>query len=487
MALRSAFRVLDQPSLRCSSPYRQPVISSALIQTGWKGPRLSQLVSDEALSSWSSGSLTALVRGAGPTGLASAIELRRLGFQVLVVDHRLQSCRKNFVAGRQYVLDRFSQLGVRPSLLGQPVHQVVRENPWDPHFTPPPPHLDHQLIFRIGNAEAALFGESLRQGVHFCGGCAAEIVPSQDGLSFRAILRDVHQPLAHSITTVSPDLIVWASGKSNQEVQQQLGIDFCLGFAPEEISLPQCDELVQPTPTTLETNHILVFGLRPRSANSTRPVAQNRCHIRLERFRHSGREEPLQCGEIQMIDEHGFDIQLPRGSVHAATFKEQAILKVLGGRLNKRFARFGQLLEDYELTYGSLEDAVVVENSIAQKMWVKNVILVGDAGGGSGPAGGRGLATGLKDSEAVAKLGKSIAESKHPQRYRHAMEAYHRQKVSNVIEWCMASRSTFQSVEWYPASLPWQVEIENDLHNDGSNDCSNNFADELTFDIEKRV
>jgi hypothetical protein len=186
----------------------------------------------------------------------------------------------------------------------------------------------------------------------------------------------------------TPDLIVWASGKADPDLERDLGIK----------QLRNVD-ILTPNLEPLAAHAFLLFVLPPRL---TPPP---RVFIRTVLTLETRDAKPQKL--IRAVGSRGTDlnrtIQLSMGLTPLrkedacdAAEVESFVLKELNAEFKTSYPTMADLHADYKMNYGSMSKLFWVECCIAEALTRGgNTVLVGGAGGTSTPGAAMGVATGV--------------------------------------------------------------------------------------------
>lgn len=223
---------------------------------------------------------TAVVKGAGPAGLSAALELDKLGYNVVLVDCRDANKRMNIIAARAE-MNRLHELGALKHLKEHDrwIQVAARElfDEWTQQYleVKPPVFFDQPGYVRpetmgdqisthfisIADLETSL-GERQTQGRDQSGYINATIrVTRREGTKRDHVTlfpKDASQP---SVDLGFPDLVVWATGKRDPDLQQNLRIT-------QQWNLDLTAGRDEPL---LEPQAFLLFQLKPRNPVPRKP------------------------------------------------------------------------------------------------------------------------------------------------------------------------------------------------------------------------
>lgn len=194
---------------------------------------------------------TAVVKGAGPAGISAAIELDKLGFHVVLVDSRNGNKRLNFIAVRAETNRRLHELGALKHLRARArwarmarreifdeFTQTFLEAEKSPVFFDEPGYVRPAALCdqisthytSIADLETSLLlalkdqaERSPMGGVKVVPHSSIRVTRSPGTKRDRVTLvpQDASQP---SVDLGCPDLIVWATGKRDPDLERDLGI-----------------------------------------------------------------------------------------------------------------------------------------------------------------------------------------------------------------------------------------------------------------------
>lgn len=443
--------------------------------------------------------LSALIKGAGPSGLASAVALAQNGFKVRVVEKRperpLGQGRQNMVAIRPEGLRRLDELGALPYLLASRDEKGNNERftriteaatkseldgsvwVWDMKRYPPaeptsfleqndipykvPKSLSSQYpssFVTIGDVEDALRQAALKVGVELMYDATITVTPNENVDKFSASIVHSSEP---PISLETPSLIVLASGKSDPAIPAQLSFARRNGVLLEVSNLPDLNSSENPRALQLsetadhemETQFFSVFGIRYLSESSNVGILD---HV-VRKYRSTPETEIFQpVIEIQMNHAQSSHmlLHLPRSKTPFEANSpelEEYVLSRLNARLTPKvpFRSIQQLKNLGMISWGDPLQPITVETSTApQFAYGTNVILVGDAAISCSPSSGIGADIGVTiDSKSVEILAKGLARVSHEpggkanqDSVTKLLDEYNMRKAESAIMWSQGSR-----------------------------------------------
>jgi hypothetical protein len=218
------------------------------------------------------------VKGAGPSGLAAALELDKLDYNVVVVDCRDSNKRLNVITLRAEVNRRLHELGALKHLQRSGAHKKVSSREiWDEEKqafieVKPPVYFDAPRYVRpkvitdqitthcvqIADLETLVCAakeqaqQSATGGIKMVVNATVRLTRGENTKRNRVSLvpQDGTQP---KIDLGTPDLIVWASGKVDTDLERDLGIKQLRNI-----------DILTPNLEPLAGQAFLLFVLRPR-------------------------------------------------------------------------------------------------------------------------------------------------------------------------------------------------------------------------------
>lgn len=444
--------------------------------------------------------LTAVVKGAGPSGLAAAIALAQSGFSVRVVEKRVErpvgEGRQNMVAIRPEGLHRLDQLGALPYLLasrddsGNSINvtrmthaQTASELdgtvfPWPLSYYPPaepskfrddeeearytaPRALNEQFpstFVTLGSMEDALRQSARKLEVELTYNATLNLTLDSDGTRYNATLAC---PDNRDTLLASPNLIVLASGKNDLAIPDQLSFTRRVGVLLEPKNLPDLKSLSNPRALQLsetadneiESQLFSVFGIEHPTAASLTGTLD---HV-VKKYTAEPTTKTFQpVIEIQMnhVQSAHLLLHLPRSVSQLKPYSPELEAYIVS-RINERlkpdtpFTSVQQMREQNIITWGDPLQPVIVETCTApQYAYGSNVILIGDAAMSCSPSSGIGADIGLTvDSKSVAILAAEIVEIEKKLRgtikqegIMKALDNYNLRKAQSAVMWSQGSR-----------------------------------------------
>lgn len=450
--------------------------------------------------------LTAVVKGAGPSGLASAIALAQNGFAVRVVEKRVERSigqgRQNMVAIRPEGLRRLEQLGALSSLFASRNENGNNTNvtrmteaqtsseidgsvfPWSLTYYPPaeptkfregeeapyevPATLAEQFpstFVTLGGMEDSLRQSATKLGVEIT--CNATLALKRNEGAHDYAVTLVESSGRHT-ELGTPTLIVLASGKNDPLIADQLSFTRRIGVLLESSNLPDLNSSTNPRALQLsdtadheiESQLFCVFGVENPSASS---VVGTLDHI-VRKYTAEPTAKTFQpVIEIQMnhVQSAHLILHLPRSLAQLQPYSPELETYIIS-RINEHlkpetpWTSVQQLKDQGIITWGDPLQPVTVETSTSpQYAYGSNVVLVGDAAISCSPSSGIGADIGLTvDSKSIATLAESLAkiekelqtESKRELTMK-ALDEFNLRKAESAVLWSQGSRMFYLTQE----------------------------------------
>lgn len=350
---------------------------------------------------------TAVVKGAGPAGICAALELDKLGFNVVLVDCRDANKRLNLVATRAELHRRLHELGALKHLrrnkcwikvasremFDEWTQQVLEVKPpvfFDQPGYVRPENMSDQIpthLISIADLETSLLLAAKEQAASSPTGGIKVVtnatirVNQQQGTKRNRVSLVPKDGLQPSINLGFPDLIVWATGKRDPDLERDTGI------------VQQCnlDLTAGPGAPLLAPQAFLLFQLRSKSA-----VPQPYLHAVLRKELCDAQPQRLVRGWACAHSLANCTVQLPYGLTPRNRSDPPDVEKVerhVLGQLNAEYgtcyADLDALQKEHTLIYGSWSKIFWVDTSLASALTHgSNLVLAGDAGGTSSPGAG---------------------------------------------------------------------------------------------------
>lgn len=434
--------------------------------------------------------LKAVVRGAGPSGLAASIALAQSGFDVQVVEKRPSRPRghgrKNMVALRPEALRQLDHLGALRYALSSEVKNgnlgcITRMSggrttsqidgsafEWPlkryPGAEPPdsisnvqtneyeiPDKINEQVpssFINLGDLEDCLAQAATDLGVTVVYDAIVHLTPSECSNTFSATLE---RSTGTSTSLGTPDLVICASGKNDHALIDELDIrqKSCVILSdadlvtPTESNGPLALRLPADGDESLESQLYSVFGVQDRSLTMGTLEHVVRKHT-------SGPNHiPQPLVEIQMHHATAAHLilQHPRSDppLHSDTQAlEKYILERINARLSTTYTSVQHLKDCGKLVWGDPLAPITVETVTApQFVYGDNTILIGDCAMSCNPSSGLGADIGVTvDSKSVRALAEAFrdANGNDQERIKQALAQFNRRKAESAVIWSQGSR-----------------------------------------------
>lgn len=447
--------------------------------------------SNSSLTGNSDGTLVAVVKGAGPSGLAAAVALAQSGFAVQVAEKRpgrsIGKGRKNMVALRPEALRQLENLGalkyalksetkngnmgcitrmtkgkttseIDDSVFEWPLKRYPGAEPAELASNPNesnyeiPSKINEQVpssFINLGDLEDCLAQAAEDLGVQVSYDATIHLLR---GHSSNRISATVENNDGSTADLGIPDLIVCASGKNDPSIADELKLDRLSCTVLSDASLattknpnrPFLLNLQDDVEDTLESQLYSVFGIKHPSLRMGTLDHIIRKHIS------NTNRVPQPVTEIQMNHATAahFILQHPRSDppLHADTEAlEMYILGRINDRLNTNYTSVGQLRESGNIVWGKPLAPITVETVTAQQfVYGDNVILVGDCAMSCSPSSGLGADIGMTvDSQSVRVLAEAFRDARgehFEEKRRNALAQYNRRKAESAVIWSQGSR-----------------------------------------------
>ncbi|GAO52250.1 hypothetical protein SAICODRAFT_29783 [Saitoella complicata NRRL Y-17804] len=417
---------------------------------------------------------TALIKGAGPGGLAASITLARLGYLTLLIDKRPTHFRTNFVVLRPETLRQLSLLGALKIL--EEEGKIERIMDMEAEFPVPvegsegeitvesmrPPFVDWRQegydvpvvrdlgmqhsthTVRIADLEHALLKVAHQQGVIILRESTVRLTRTTD--RFRATLS--RNGDGTNFDLGFPDLIVIASGKRDPEALHDIGITYLRHHRLTASSLPTLDQpnlLLPSHPGPLERQFFITFEVK----SQTPPSGTVRLRLLPRRDGESGvLERQVESAHFAHQGSIIFGLQIPR--VIEPT-DECSIGHYVLGKANEILCSEYKSLEEMPIVWGSPTKPFVVEVCSARTFtYGSNLVLLGDAAGSSTLCTGQGaeiaatvdplnlrdLAEGLKKRREAEAKGHGVETTKSQE---ELLAEYNVRKAETLLLWSETS------------------------------------------------
>ena len=436
--------------------------------------------------------LSAVVKGAGPSGLAAAIALAQSGFNVHVVDKRprrpIGLGRKNMVALRPEALRQLDVLGALKYALSaenkngnlgcltrmtegrttneidgsvfewplkrypgaEPIELISDGSRYNYEI---PSKISEQVpssFINLGDLEDCLAQAAEDLGVQIS--YTATVHLSRDGIS-NIFSANLESNTGSTTNLGTPTLIVCASGKNDPSVTDELKVDrlsrAVLSDAnlsvPADLTKPFILNLQDTTSEPLESQLYSVFGIK----YPTLPIGTLN-HVIRAYISDANLSQPITEIQMNHATAAHFILQHPRSDppLHADT---QALETYILGRINDRlgtdYLSVSQLSESGNIVWGEPLVPITVETVTARQfVYGENVVLVGDCAMSCSPSSGLGADIGMTvDSQSVRVLAEALKDARtcgeHAQeRRREALVRFNRMKAESAVVWSQGSR-----------------------------------------------
>lgn len=474
--------------------------------TSRRAPSPASISSTATISEDPKSPLTAIVKGAGPSGLAAAIALAHNGFKVHVVEKRVQrpigQGRQNGIAIRPEGFRRLEQLGALSYLLESrnesgnsakvtrmtgaqtaseldgtvfvwPLKYYLPAEPskfreGDEGTYEAPTQLSEQLpssFMTLGSVEDSLRQAAAKLDIQMTYDATLTLKQGKDVGKYSVTLTQSPSP---DTDLGIPDLIVLASGKHDPAISSQLSFERRIGVLLESSNLPDLNsqtnsrslQLSETADHELESQLFCVFGIQNPSAAS---LVGTLDHV-VRKYTTESTGNTIQP-VIEMQMNHAQNaillLHLPRSKPEPQANSPE-LEKYIVSRINERlkpevpFTSVQQMRDLDIITWGDPLQPVTVETSTApQYAYGSNVILVGDAAMSCSPSSGIGADIGLTvDSKSVellaVRLNKINAESQGDADHSATMKAldeYNLRKAESAVLWSQGSRKFYLTRE----------------------------------------
>lgn len=451
-----------------------------------------------------SSQLKAVVKGAGPAGLAAAIALAQSGFSVHVIEKRpfrpVGQGRKNVVALRPEALRQLESLGALKYVLesktdrgnvgaltrmtdarswseidgSELIWVLKRYPPAEPsRFKADGETVDYEIpasvteqfpscYICLGDLEDSLAqaARSLDVKITYDATISLKQSPNNDVVYAVDLIADSKS----SLSLGTPDLIVCASGKNDLAVRSQLDFQLRKGVLLTESNLPETSSCSDPfalrlandADSEIETQFMSVFGV---SHPSLKPgFLEHAVRKYLPSSSHAGSAQPSQperppepLVEIQMnhASTAHMIIQPPRSLPRSDL--EPYVLSRLNNilRPSQPFPSISALRSSGLISWGDPLSPVTIETATAPKyVFGNNVVLVGDCAISCSPSSGIGAEIGVTvDSRSIKTLAEKWQDIENKDQSRTGKEE-ERQKA--LVEFNLQKAQS--AVMWSQAS-----------------------------------
>lgn len=451
---------------------------------------------------------TAVVKGAGPAGLATAISLAQAGFSVHVVEKRPHRSfgqgRKNVVAIRPEGLRQLEGLGALDHILRSKVGRgnvgcITRmtegkswseldgfELPWILKRYPPaePAEFRHDAegdeyevpqsvteqfpssYICLGDLEDCLTQAAVDLGVKITYDATFSLSQCKGNTDKFSV--ELLDSTGRTEFLATPDLIVCASGKNDATLASQLGFEQRKGVLLTEANLPHLGDSSNPfalrfnkdADLELESQRMSVFGVsnptlkqgllahamrKHPSSDSTSTTIPN-----TESNNVSSSLQPEPLVEIQMNHASAAHLILqPPRSLPSSELEPYLVHRVNEiVQPSTPYTSIAALRSSGNLLWGDPLSTVTIETVTApQYVFGRNVILVGDCAMSCSPSSGIGAEIGITvDSKAVRTLGERWRDAQGDgDEERHALLEFNMAKAQSAVMWSQASRMFYST------------------------------------------
>lgn len=439
---------------------------------------------------------TAIVKGAGPAGLAAAITLAQSGFFVKVFEKRSKRPmglgRRNVVAIRPEGLRTLDELGalryalefqnsteftgcithmkrgttvsefdglVFPWPLQRYGSAEVEGSPAAREEYKTPDGIQMQVpscLICLGDLEDCLTRAAHELGVEIVHNATVSLQRHAYTKDFAAISTSATD---HSSTSLGvPDLIVCASGKNDFDLQAELDLERHEAILMTADNLP--DPAASADPFTLRFNNerdssieeqiMSVFGIK----DSTSEVGVLDHFTRKYTNPSVDTTHPQPVVEIKMThsESTALLLQIPRSAPdlhHSPAAYEEYLVSRINALLGASYSSFEQIQQEDLITWGDPSKPISITTTTAPRyVYGNNVILIGDCAMSCSPNSGIGAEIALTvDSASVKALAQILATSPDEVARRQALVEFNMRKAESAVIWSQGSSLFYATKE----------------------------------------